>query len=162
MTPAKKQRTNEAGIALIKRFESLSLEAYLCPTGHLTIGWGHVGPDVTPEMICSRQKAENLLRKDLERFEAGVAGLLTRRVTDNQFAALVSLAFNVGPEALMASRLMKRVNEGDPYAANEFAKWNKGRINGVLKVLPGLTKRRAAEAALYEQPDERIGGRNVS
>lgn len=147
----RRRRINRAGLDLIKRFEGLRLEAYVCPAGVLTIGWGHTGPDVRPEMVCTRQKADALLHKDLERFETGVAEALKVRVTDNQYAALVSLAFNIGLGAFGRSTLLRKVNEEDPTAADEFQRWNKAKG----KTLPGLTKRRAAEAALFELPDER-------
>lgn len=139
------RRCNGAGVELIKAFESLSLTAYLCPAGVWTIGWGHTGADVASGLTIPRARADALLRADLDRFEVAVQRLAPV-ATDNQFAALVAFAFNCGAEALRTSTLLRKHNAGDfAGAAREVALWNKA--GG--KVLPGLTRRRAAEAALY-------------
>lgn len=143
------RRINAAGLAIVKRFEGLKLQAYLCPAGIWTIGWGHTGPDVHKGLIITEAKAEQLLRGDLDRFELAVARMCPM-ANDGQFSALVSFAFNLGEESLKTSTLRRVHNEGDHAgAALQFARWNKARVNGKLKVLSGLTARRAAEAALY-------------
>lgn len=148
-----RRRINAAGLAIIKEFEGLRLDAYLCPANVWTIGWGHTGPNVTRGLKISMARAEELLRHDLERFESAVQKLAPV-ATDNQFSALVSFAFNVGEdidddtiaEGLGDSTLLKKHNAGDHAgAAREFARWNKAKG----KVLAGLTRRRAMEAALY-------------
>lgn len=148
-----RRRINAAGLAIIKEFEGLRLEAYLCPAKVWTIGWGHTGPDVQRGMKITTARAEELLRVDLGRFEAAVQQLAPV-ATDNQFSAMVSFAFNVGEdidddtiaEGLGDSTLLRKHNSGDfAGAAREFAKWNKAKG----KVLAGLTRRRAMEAALY-------------
>lgn len=142
------RQINANGIALIKQFEGLRLKAYVCPAGVLTIGYGSTGPNVKPGMTITADEAEKLLLDDLVRFEQGVA-LQCPVATDNQFAALVAFAFNVGLENLRTSTLRRMHNEGDYVgAAGQFGRWNKG--GG--KVLPGLVKRRAAESALYSKP----------
>lgn len=134
------------GLALIKSFEGLALKAYLCPAGFLTIGYGSTGKHVKPGMAITEKEAEKLLVEDLARFEAAVEKHTRGHATDNQFDALVSFAFNVGTEALRTSTLLRKHMEGDhPGAQAQFARWNRG--GG--KVLAGLTRRRAAEAALY-------------
>ena len=139
------RRINPAGLALIKAFEGCELTAYKCPADVWTIGYGSTGPHVTPGKRITEAEAEVLLLDDLERFEAGVAKLAPK-ATDNQFAAMVSLAFNVGLSNFGGSTLLRLHNAGDhDGAARQFARWN--RAAG--KVLPGLTRRRAAEAALY-------------
>lgn len=136
---------SQRGLDLIKQFEGCRLTAYRCPADVLTIGYGHTGPDVTEGLRITPQQAEALLRGDLARFEDGVrrhAGAATQ----DQFDALVSFAFNVGIGALAGSTLLKRHKAGDKArAANEFLRWNKA--GGI--VLPGLTRRRAAERRLY-------------
>jgi lysozyme len=152
-------RITELGLDLIKKYESLCLTAYLCPANKWTIGWGHVGPDVTPGKHITANEAHELLRKDVERFEREVTLLLDGCPTrQHQFDALVVLAFNIGsdvdddkiPEGLGDSTLLRKHKAGDfAGAAAEFAKWNKARVKGRLTALKGLTKRRAEEARLY-------------
>lgn len=147
-------KCNQAGINIIKKYESLSLVSYLCPAKVWTIGYGHTGPDVKPNMLITEKQAEDLLQKDLEQFEKDVTFLLKVPVNENQFAALVSFAFNVGSdidaddiaEGLGDSTLLKYVNKMDfKKAADEFPKWNKAKG----KVLNGLTKRREEERKLF-------------
>lgn len=144
-TPAR--RINAAGLQIVKESEGLELKAYVCPAGILTIGYGSTGPHVKPGMVITEARAEELLREDLARFEAAVAKLCPVS-TENQFSAMVSLAFNIGEKAFADSTLRRKHNAGDfGGAAAEFGRWNRG--GG--KVLPGLTKRRAKEAALYRK-----------
>ena len=135
---------NAAGLRLIKRWESLRLEAYTCPAGVPTIGYGHTR-GVRLGDVIDEPRAEALLLADIENFEAGVHRLLKVPLTENQFSALVSLAFNIGLHAFGGSTLLKRLNAGDLLCADEFMRWNKaGR-----QVLNGLTARRFAERALF-------------
>jgi len=136
---------NRLGLELVKQFEGCKLKAYVCPAGVLTIGYGSTGKHVKPGMVITQDQADELLRSDLRRFEDGVSDLC-KVATDNQFSALVSFAFNVGLGSLTTSTLRRMHNEGYyDQAAGQFARWNKG--GG--RVLAGLTKRRASEAALY-------------
>lgn len=138
-------RINEAGLAIIRNFEGLRLKAYRCPAGKLTIGYGHTGPDVFPELEITKEKAEELLSEDTNRISQAIRSLLKRELNDNQFSALVSFAYNCGTSALSRSKLLKLINsKEDP--TQEFLKWNK--CNG--KVIPGLSKRRSAEAQLFD------------
>lgn len=142
------RRINAEGLALIKESEGMRLKAYICPAGVLTVGFGSTGPHVKPGMVITEAEAEALLRDDLARFERGVEKLTGGHATDNQFSAMVSLAFNVGLDAFKRSTLLRKHMEGDTAgAADEFARWT--RANG--KILPGLVKRRAKEAALYRR-----------
>lgn len=138
------RRINAAGLSLIKSFESLQTKAYKDAVGILTIGYGSTGPHVKPGMVISAAQADALLLSDLDRFEARVERLVKVALTDNQFAALVSFDFNTG--AIDTSTLLKKLNAGN-YAAvpTELARWNKA--GG--RVLNGLTRRRAAEGALW-------------
>jgi len=139
----------------IKGFESLRLTAYLpTPDDVWTIGWGHTGPDVHEGLVISKETAEDLFRADLAKFERGVERLLKVPLTQGQFDALVSFAFNVGldedtdtkAEGLGDSTLLRYVNSGHyEDAAGEFLKWNKQ----AGKVLNGLTDRRYAEMRMF-------------
>lgn len=141
-------RIGPKGMALIKNSEGLELKAYPDPaTGGdpWTVGVGHTGPEVKPGMVITEAQADGFLRSDLSLFESGVRNLVPM-VTQCQFDALVSFAFNCGLGNLKSSTLLKKHNAGDhDGAANEFVRWNKA--NGA--VMRGLTKRRLAEAALY-------------
>lgn len=141
-------KTSAKGIALIKRFEGLRLHTYRCSAKVLTIGWGSTGSHVVEGMTITREEAEELLKKDLIRFELAVERLCPNLV-QNQFDALVSFAFNLGIGCLQRSTLRQKVNRRDtPEAiAAEFAKYRRG--GG--RILPGLVKRRAAEAALFNE-----------
>lgn len=132
-------------LALIKSSEGLRLKAYRCPAGIATIGYGSTGPHVAMGMTITEPEAETLLREDLERFEKGVAAV-AGEMTPGQFGSMVSLAFNIGLGAFGGSSVLRKHRAGDfAGAADAFRLWNKG--GG--RVLPGLVKRRAAEAALY-------------
>ncbi|MEK7454757.1 MAG: lysozyme [Pseudomonadota bacterium] len=110
-----------------------------------TIGVGHVGPEVKKGLKITKKESQALLEADLARFEAAV-NRGGDDMTQNQFDALVSFAFNVGTNAFALSTLLRKHRSGDyAGAAKEFARWTKG--GG--KVLSGLVKRRTAEAALY-------------
>lgn len=143
-------RISGRGIALIEDAEGCRLAAYPDPgTGGApwTIGVGHTGSDVHPGLVISKEQAEALLRQDLARFEQGVAALVAgHATTQGQFDALVSFAFNLGLGALCGSSLL-RLHKAANFnaAASEFAKWT----HAAGRMLPGLVRRRAAEAALY-------------
>ena len=154
-------RTSENGIELVKAFEGLhkvksdgTVRSYRCPAGRWTIGYGHThgvrsGETITPE------EAEDLLRKDLQDCEAVVERLVKVDLTQNQFDALVSFVFNLGQGNFSSSTLLRKLNRGEyESAAEEFIRWNKARVDGELKALPGLTRRRTAEAALFEMDVE--------
>lgn len=142
---------NAAGLDLIKSFEGLRLTAYLCPSKVPTIGFGHTGKDVTvADVIIKRTittaEAERLLKADCAKFEKAVADAVKVPLTGNQFAACVSLTYNIGGAAFASSTLCKKLNAKDyKAAADQFTVWNKG--GG--KKLAGLVRRRAAERALF-------------
>lgn len=139
-------RTSQAGTELIQSFEGCKLNAYVCPAGVLTIGWGHTGKDVTPGQCISQARADELLAQDLAPRERDVERLVKVPLTQHQFDALVSFVYNLGAGALAGSTLLKKLNAGNyAGAADEFLKWNKA--GG--KVLPGLSRRRAAERELF-------------
>jgi lysozyme len=140
------RQINSAALDIIKRSESLRLRSYKCPAGILTIGYGHTGKDVLMGQVIDATKAQELLERDLVHFSRGVSVYLENEVTDNQFGALVSLAFNIGLGAFGKSTLLSLVNKGDREgAADQFLRWTKA--GG--RVLPGLVKRRALERELF-------------
>jgi len=140
--------TGTPGLNLIKKYEGLRLKAYQDPVKIWTIGYGHTGPDVKKGKVITEAEAERLLKQDLRKFEGVVNSKVTKKLTRNQFDALVSFTYNVGPEAFRTSTLLKKLNNGNfPGAAAEFLRWNKAGGN----ILPGLTKRRKEEQALFNK-----------
>jgi len=135
---------NDRGRAIVKEAEGLSLSAYRCPAGVLTIGYGHTEGVRERDRITLHQ-AEVLLEYDLSEAEAAVTKLAPK-ATGPQFSACVSLAFNIGIGRFEKSTLLKELNAGRiQNAAAEFMKWT----HAAGKVMPGLVKRRAAERALF-------------
>lgn len=142
---AKGREIGSAGLKLIESFEGNKLTAYLCPAKVWTIGVGHTGPDVKPGMTITPAQSLMLLQADLDRFEEAVAKAAPN-ATQNQFDAMVSLAFNIGVGAFLGSSVLREHKAGRHVAASDaFTMW----VKGGGKVLPGLVRRRAAEAALY-------------
>jgi lysozyme len=149
------RRLGMDGIRLIQQFEGIArlrpdgrVEAYPDPgTGGApwTIGWGSTGPGIGPGTIWTRAQCDARLARDLERFAREVDRALGDAPTSaGQFDALVSFHYNTG--AIGRATLTRKHCSGDHAgAAAEFARWN--RAGG--RVLKGLTRRRAAEAALY-------------
>lgn len=139
----------ERGIELIKRFEGFSPVVYICPAGYPTIGYGHVVRSEEREFFSSgitEQQAEELLLKDLIRFEIGVRKLIQRELHDYAIDALVSFAYNVGLYAFRASTLRRKILRGDLLdGAAEFLKW----VYAGGRKLQGLVRRRQAERELY-------------
>jgi lysozyme len=143
-------RMSQDGLALLKSVEGLSLDAYPDGDGY-SIGYGHHGPDVYGGMQITQQRADDLLAQDLERFENGVEDLLAQPAVQEEFDAMVSLAYNIGLNAFKDSELLEHVNAGrHKEAVAEFGEW----VMSGDEVLPGLVKRREREAAMY-----RRGGR---
>ena len=133
----------------IARSEGCKLKAYRCPAGVLTIAWGRT-KGVKAGDTCTQEQADQWLMEDLAEFADGVKRMLARDASSTELGALVSLAYNIGLSGFKGSTVLRKHNEGDRQsAARAFALWNKARVNGVLQVLPGLTARRAREAALY-------------
>ncbi|ALR06811.1 lysozyme [Xylella fastidiosa] len=148
------QTIGEEGIALIKFFEGLRLQAYLCEGGALTIGYGETGKHVTPDMcLANEQEADAMLRARLAKeFEPAVRRYVRVPLKQQQFDALVSLSFNIGTGAFHRSTLLRKLNAGDVAGALEqfhVWKWAGGSIQS------GLIIRRAAERALFEGGDWR-------
>jgi lysozyme len=154
-------RDTRKGKAIAKKYESLRLKAYLCPAGIPTFGWGTTRgvthADVKSGRTITIVMADALFEEDWDVRERLVLAICKVAPSDNELAALTSCAYNIGIEGLQNSSIMKAHNRGDhKAAAKAFALWNKARVNGVLTELRGLTARRAAEAALYLEPDEEL------
>ena len=134
------------GLALIKEFEGVRLEAYLDSVGVPTIGYGHT-KGVQMGDTCTEEEAEAWLREDLAWAEECVESAVTAFLHENEHAACVSLCFNIGCKAFTDSTLVRLINEGDFDGAGlQFHRWNKQ----AGKVLAGLTRRRAEESQLFE------------
>jgi lysozyme len=145
-------KLDENGYKLIQGFEGLSLIPYLCSAKVPTIGYGNTfypsGKKVTmQDQPINLATAKWMLKETANIFATQVNLLVKTKLTQNQFNALVSFAFNLGVSALSRSTLLKKVNANpqDITITNEFLKWNKA--GG--KVLNGLTKRRTIEAKIY-------------
>ena len=134
------------GIPIIKQYEGLKLEAYLCPAGIPTIGYGHTRGVKLGQKISAAQ-AEVFLDHDYKEAEDVVKRLITVPLTDNQLGALTSFVFNLGEGRLLGSTLRRKLNSGDyKGTAAEFDKW----VYSGGKKLNGLIARRAAERKLFE------------
>lgn len=135
---------------LIQQYESFRADAYLCPAGVWTIGWGSTGADIVRGMRWTRAQADARFAADLERFGREVTRRLRVSVQPCEMAALVSLVYNIGAGNFERSTLLRKLNAGDKIgAAEQFAVWNKARVNGKLVVLNGLTRRRDHEARVF-------------
>ena len=147
-------RINKAGIDLIKEFEGLRLEAYKCPAGVWTIGYGttgRAGVGIKPAagMIITEAEAEWYLEQAVAKFAAGVEAVITAPVDENEFASMTSLAYNIGLSGFRKSSALRHFNAGDKAKAAAAIKlWNKA--GG--KVLTGLVRRRDAEVELFWTP----------
>lgn len=129
----------------VKQWEGRELKAYQCSAGVWTIGYGHTAGVKEGDTI-SAAGAEQLLVEDLRAISNDLNRLVNVPVTQGQYIALLSLAFNVGATAVKKSKLLFKLNHGDiPGAAAEFDDW----IYADGKVIEGLKRRREAEKALF-------------
>ena len=139
------------GLPIIRKFEGCKLKAYICPAGVVTIGWGSTryedGSRVRMGDRITQDAADLLLLNEYRRFEDHVKRVVTSPINENQLGALVSFAYNVGLSALAKSTLLRLVNHSPDNAGvrDQFMRWTRG--GG--KILPGLVRRRKAEADLY-------------
>ena len=177
--PAPLRDVPQEAVDLIKAFEGIpdgdpstvNIDAYLCPAGIWTIGWGHAIVDNGAQLKgpankararalypggITRAQAEALLAGDLIPRAASVSAMLKVPVNDGAFGALIALVFNIGAANLGASTLLRKLNAGDMAgAADQFLVWDKARVNGVLQALAGLTRRRRAERSMFLGQDWR-------
>ena len=151
---------NRAGLNLLESFEGWRAQAYRDATGIWTIGYGHTSmagaPEVHPGMVISRQEGTAILMRDLEKFAEAIRPHIKVELNPNQFSALLSFAFNVGPANFRKSSVLRYVNQKRfAEVPARLALWTKA--GG--KVLRGLSRRRAAEGALFLRPSNEESGR---
>ena len=140
---------SQEGIALIKKFEGCELEAYVCPAGKLTIGYGRI-KDVKEGDTCTQEQAEKWLNEELVEYEEYVENLVEVPLSQCQFDALVAWTYNLGPSNLSSSTMLKCLNKTEfEKVPAEIKRWNKA--GG--EVLDGLIRRREAEAMLFQGQD---------
>lgn len=145
------RQTNQAGVDLIREFEGLRLTVYLDPVGLPTVGYGHLvrpADNLKVGDVITLERAVELLRSDLSNAEKAVTEMTGVELTDNQFAALVSLVYNIGSGNYAKSSVLRHLNAGQyKLAAQAFLMWI--RAGRPLRVLPGLVRRRKAERTLF-------------
>ena len=156
------QMSPEGMNALLKKFEGCKLTAYRCPANVCTIGYGHTtaagAPSVSDGMKITQQQADDILSRDLVKFETAVYNMVQQPLNQNQFDVLVDFAYNAGAGALKSSTLLKKVNAGNfNEVPAELMKWTKGKIPGKgMQVLPGLFRRRQAESAWWTSSEAAV------
>ena len=134
--------------SMIREYEGLYLTAYQCPAGVWTIGYGSTGPDIVQGLVWTQEKAEAAMRKEADACVKAVLTLVPDAST-GVLVALADFAYNLGVARLASSTMLKKIKAGDmANAALECKKW----VWGGGKVLPGLVRRRAAEAILILAP----------
>jgi lysozyme len=138
---------SQSDLELTEAFEGCVLTAYNdAGKGILTIGYGHTGSDVVPGLVWTKEQAQTALLNDIAWASKVVNHFVVPTLEQHQFDALVDFVFNAGTEAFENSTLLRLVNAGNMQAADlEFGKW----VHAGGKVLSGLVRRRAAEAALF-------------
>ncbi len=139
-------RYSDAGLSLTKTFEGLRLQAYQDAGGVWTVGYGHTGADVLADHSITTLEAEVLLREDLGIAIDCVNREVMAPLEQFQFDALVDFCFNAGSGNFVRSELLRKVNAKDyGAAAAQFAEW----VHINQQIVPGLVRRRAAEAAMF-------------
>lgn len=139
-----------AGIALIKQFEGCKLTSYQDQRGIWTVGYGHTG-NIGPGMTITQEQADAFLLEDLHHTETGILCQVHVPLSQNQFDALVSFAYNIGLGNFKDSTCLAKLNEGQYQdAANWMLPWH--HVNGVEN--EGLLNRRTAERDLFLKPDD--------
>lgn len=137
---------SSTGVALIKRFESCRLKAYLDVKKVATIGWGSTGPDIHLGLVWTQKQCDDRFLHDINRFETSLLGMVTVELTQNQFDALMSFTYNCGDGGFKKSTLRKLLNNSDfEGASGQFKRWC--RAGG--RVIPDLVARRKTEAELF-------------
>jgi len=140
---------SKEGIALIKKFEGCELEAYKCAAGVWTIGYGHT-KDVKEGEVITKEEAESMLVHELQEYCNDVDIAVKVDLKQNEFDALVSWTYNLGPTNLNSSTMLRVLNEGKhDDVPTQIKRWNKA--GG--EVLKGLIRRRNAEALMFKGKD---------
>lgn len=145
-------KASERAISLIKKFEGLRLTSYRCSAGKWTIGWGST-KDVTPGMTIDLREAELRLIRDLSAIEDELTRMIKIPLSQNQYDAIVSWAFNFGTTRIRASELIRKLNLGLPGVSDEFLRWVHERNPATMKMRksPGLVRRRKEEKDLFDE-----------
>tara|TARA_R100000149_G_C5803620_1_gene89857 strand:- start:129 stop:572 length:444 start_codon:yes stop_codon:yes gene_type:complete len=142
-------KISQEGISLIKKFEGFESDAYQCPAGVWTIGYGHT-KGVTSGDVWSEEHASHILEVELEEYEEYINEYVEVKLNQNQFDALVAWVYNLGPSNLKSSTMLKVLNEEEwEEVPRQMKRWNKA--GG--EVLRGLVRRREAEAMLFQGKD---------
>jgi lysozyme len=141
------QQISAAGVAMIEKFEGLKLRAYRDVAGVFTIGYGHI--PATERQMITQFDADRLLDADISDTERTVNEVIGT-ATDGQFAAMVSLCFNIGNRAFLTSSVLREHKLGNFSAAGAaFLLWDKAHVDGKLVTVVGLLNRRETEKAMY-------------
>ena len=143
-------RTSQAGLDVIKAFEGFRARSEALPNGRWIIGYGHMRRARAGTRV-SETEAEAILREyDLPPVERYVMRCVLAPMSQNEFDALVSLAFNIGPKAFASSDVVASMNGGNRLeAAQAFDHWRRAKIGGRVQIVDALVRRRAAEKALF-------------
>ena len=156
ITPINQLQISQNGLDTIKHHEGVRNRTYKDQAGLDTIGVGHLitASDVSSGRFASGEisdaEVNSLLLEDLANVQKAVRGCITQPLTQNQYDACISLAFNIGNSGFCNSTAAKKINAGDYQPVpNNFMRWNKVTIGGVLTVSSGLTNRRRDEANLF-------------
>ena len=151
-------RTSEVGIELVRSFEGFRARSVGTSSGRWIIGYGH-SASAREGLRINREDADLILKfHDLPRIERFLAAQVLTPLNQNEFDALVSFVFNIGERAFQTSTVLKRLNAGDRIAAADaMMLWRRGRVDGEVRVIDALVRRRAAEVALFlEHPLGRL------
>jgi len=132
---------------LISDFEGFRPYVYTCPGGKKTIGYGFSSPELVKRGVITKEEADKHLRKECESLLTYVKSKVTRKLTDKQYAVLISFTYNVGKANFANSTLLKKINAGATNAEIS-AQFNRWVYSGKTK-LDGLVDRRAKEAKTY-------------
>lgn len=150
----KRMKHSDQALELIKKWEGLKLEPYLCPAQKLTIGYGHSLPRAEIHQKWTQEKAESMLEKDIERVGYYLNSVLKNNATQGQFDALCSLVFNWGNGNFGQSKGLRYLNEGmQSKAVLEFFSKESGVVNINRKFCKGLYNRRQDELKLFNKKD---------
>lgn len=155
---ARQMRTSDMGVELIKSFEGFRARASRLPDGRWLIGYGHT-KTARAGLRVSAFDAELILRfHDLKHVEDVLDSLVYTPLSQNEFDALASFVFNIGPKAFETSEVLSHLNSGDRIqAVDAMNSWRRGRVDGQIRIIDALVRRRAAEIAMFlDTPGRRV------